>query len=134
MVTHTWLFHQESSGTSQVKSFSTFPILNFFLIFFIVSKLIVKISNADVGPQRPAALRPFERRQPVAPAPAPQDESAEVLAELEGHLERLTGDIPETTIDDIPRRLQRYVIGVPGPFRRFLCKVARAVVSYRDHH
>ena len=118
---------------SQVKSFSTF----FYFIFFyfsIVSKLIVKISNADVGPHRPAALRTYERKQPIAPAPAPQDESAEVLAELEGHLERLTGDIPETTIDDIPRRLQCYVIGVPGPFRRFLCKVARAVVSYRDHH
>ena len=87
-----------------------------------------------MGPQRLAALRPYERKQPVAPALAPQDESAEVLAELEGHLERLAGDIPETTIDDIPRRLQRYVIGVSGPFRRFLCKVARAVVSYRDHH
>ena len=87
-----------------------------------------------MGPQRPAALWPFERKQPVAPAPAPQDESTETLAKLESHLERLTGDMPETSIDDIPRRLQRYVIGVPGPFRRFLCKVARAVVSYRDHH
>ena len=87
-----------------------------------------------MGPQQPAVLRPFERKQPVAPAPAPQDESAETLAELEGHLGRLTGDIPKTSIDDIPRRLQRYVIGVPRPFRRFLCKVARAVVSYRDHH
>ena len=76
-----------------------------------------------MGPQRPAALQPYERKQPVAATPAPQDESAEVLAELESHLECLTGDIPETTIDDIPRRLRRYVIGVPGPFRRFLCKV-----------
>ena len=56
-----------------------------------------------MGPQRPVALRPYERKQPVVAAPAPQDESAEVFAELEGHLERLTGDIPETTIDDIPR-------------------------------
>ena len=87
-----------------------------------------------MGPQRPAALRPYERKQPIAVVPIPQDESAEVLAELESHIERLTGDIPETTIDDIPRRLQRYVIGVSGPFRRFLCKVAWAVVSYRDHH
>ena len=56
-----------------------------------------------MGPQRLAALQPYERKQPVAPAPAPQDESAETLAELESHLERLTGDIPETSIDDIPR-------------------------------
>jgi hypothetical protein len=87
-----------------------------------------------VGPRRPATLRPYERRHPAAAVPAPQDESTETLAELENHLERLTADIPETSIDDIPLRLQRYVIGVPGPFRRFLCRVARAVVSYRDHH
>ena len=87
-----------------------------------------------MGPQRPAALRPYERKQPAVVAPAPQDESVETLAELESHLERLTGEIPETGIDDIPRRLQRYVIGVPGPFRRFLCKVAHTVVSYRDHN
>ena len=87
-----------------------------------------------MGPWRPTTLWPYERKQPVAPAPAPQDETAETLAELESHLERLTGDMPETSMDDIPHRLQRYVIRVPGPFRRFLCKVARAVVSYRDHH
>ena len=72
--------------------FNIVSILNLFCYFSIVSKLIAKVSNADVGPQKPAALRPFERKQPVAPAPAPQDESTEVLAELEGHLECLTGD------------------------------------------
>jgi len=90
--------------------------------------------NADVGPHRPANLRPFERRLLVAPALAPQGEAAETLAELEHDLERLTADIPETSIDDIPIRLQCYVVGVPGPFRRFLCRVAHTVVSYRDHH
>ena len=90
--------------------------------------------NVDVGPQRPANLWAFERRHPVAPAPAPQDAAVESLAELEQDLGRLTADIPETTIDDIPIRLQRYVVAVLGPFRRFLCKVAHAVVSYREHH
>ena len=87
-----------------------------------------------MGPQRPAHLQPYERRQPVAPAPAPTGQSAEILTDLEHHLECLTLAILETSIDDIPLMLQRYVIGVPGPFRRFLCRVARAVVSYRDHH
>ena len=87
-----------------------------------------------MGPQRPTHLQPYERRQPVAAAPAPVGQSTEILTDLEHHLECLTLDIPETNIDDIPLRLQRYVIGVPGPFRRFLCRVARAVVSYRDHH
>jgi len=87
-----------------------------------------------VGPQCPANLRAFERRRPIAPLPDPQDAAAETLAELEHDLERLTADIPETSLDDVPIRLQRYVVGVPGPFRRFLLRVARAVVSYRDHH
>ena len=60
--------------------------------------------------------------------------AAEVLTELEHDLQRLTADILETSMDDIPIRLQRYVVAVPGPLRRFLRKVARAVVSYREHH
>ena len=89
-----------------------------------------------MAPRRPTHLQPYERRQPavVAPAPAPTVQSTKILSDLEHHLERLTLDIPETDIDEIPLILQRYVIGVPGPFRRFLCRVARAVVSYRDHH
>ena len=87
-----------------------------------------------MGPRRPAALRPYERRHPAAAVPTPQDESTETLAELENHLDRLTTDIPETSIDDIPLRIQCYVIGVRGPFRRFLCRVALAMVSYHDHH
>ena len=87
-----------------------------------------------MGPQQPAHLQPYKRRQPVAAAPAPTGQSTEILSDLEHHLERLTLDIPEMDIDEIPIRLQRYVIGVLGPFRRFLCRVARVVVSYRDHH
>ena len=113
-----------------------FKLCIFFVFYIYRLKTDSKnFQNADVGPQRPANLRPFERRHPVAPVPAPQDAAAaEVLAELEHDLERLTADIPETTMDDIPIRLQRYVVAVPGPFRRFLRKVARAVVSYREHH
>ena len=111
--------------------------LNYLFIFLFLYHLKTdsnNFQNADVGPRHPANLRPFERRLPVAAAQAPQDAAAETLAELEQDLEHLTADIPETTIDDIPIRLQRYVVAVPGPFRRFLCRVARAVVSYREHH
>jgi len=58
-----------------------------------------------VGPQRLAILRPYERRHPTAAVTAPRDESRETMAELENHLERLTTDIPETSIDDIPLKL-----------------------------
>ena len=122
----------DDRGTSFFTSFLNYV---FFCFLYIVSKLTAKFfQNADVGPRRPANLRAFERRVPVAPAPAPQDAAAETLAELEQDLERLTVGILETTIDVIPIRLQRYVVAVPGPFRRFLCRVARAVVSYREHH
>lgn len=86
-----------------------------------------------MGTQCPTTLQPYKRRQPVAVAPTPQDQSAEILTDLEHHLECLTLDILETDIDDIPLRLQRYVIGVLGPFSRFLCMVAQVVVSCRDH-
>lgn len=80
-------------------------IIFYILYFFFVPKLIVKISNADVGPRRPANLQPYERKKPVVVEPAPLDEATETLAEVESHLERLTVDVPETTIGDIPIRL-----------------------------
>ena len=122
-------------GRQRYFIFHKFSNYVFFVFYIYRLKTDSKnFQNADVGPQRPANLRPFERRHPVAPVPSPQDTAAESLAELEQDLERLTVDIPKTTIDDIPIRHQRYVVAVPGPFRRFLCKVARAVVSYREHH
>ena len=125
----------EQWGDRGIFTFHSFFKLSVFLFFKHHFKTDSKIfQNADVGPQRPANLQDFERRHPVAPLPAPQDSATETLAELEQDLERLMADIPETTIDDIPIRLQRYVVAVPGPFRRFLCRVARAVVSYREHH
>ena len=111
--------------------------LNYLFFLFFIYRLKTdskNFQNADVGPWCPSNLRAFERRHPAASAPAPQDAAADVLAELEHDLDRLTVDIPETTMDDIPIRLQRFVVAVPGPFRRFLRKVARAVVSYREHH
>jgi hypothetical protein len=113
---------------TQVIHFHKFLNYLLFLFLYHLKTDCNNSQNADVGPRRPANLRPFERRQPVALAPVPQDEATETFAELEQDLESLTIDIPETTIDDVPIRLQRYVVGVPGPFRRFLCRVAHVVV------
>lgn len=122
-------------GRQRYFIFHKFFKLSIFFVFKYRLKTDSKnFQNADVGPRHPANLRPFERRQPVIPVLVPQDAAVETLAVLEQDLERLTADIPETTIDDIPIRLQRYVVAVPRPFRRFLCRVARAVVSYREHH
>ena len=123
-------------GRQRYFIFHKFSNYIYFFVFYIyrLKTDSKNFQNADVGPQHSANLRPFERRHTVAPVSAPQDAAAETLAELEQDLERLTADILETTIDDIPIRLQRYVVTVPGPFRRFLCRVAHAVVSYREHH
>ena len=111
-VIRTWFFHRENNGTTEVLHFSKVFKLSIFLVFIYRLKTDSKnFQNADVGPRRPANLRPFERRLPVAAAPAAQDEATETLNELEHDLEHLTADIPKTTIDDIPIRLQHYVVG-----------------------
>ena len=57
-----------------------------------------------------------------------------MTGELEENLERLTLDIPDDSIDDLPLRYQRPIAGVPGPFCRLIRRVARAVMCYHEHH
>ena len=56
------------------------------------------------------------------------------IGELEENLERLTLDIPEADIDDLPTRYQRSIVGVSGRFSRLLRRVAQAVMCYHKHH
>ena len=58
----------------------------------------------------------------------------DVTGELKENLERLTLDIPDASIDDIPLRYQRPIAGVPGWFSRLLSRVAREVMCYHEHH
>ena len=58
----------------------------------------------------------------------------DIIGELEKNLERLTFDILDVDIDDLPMRYQRYTMRVPGRFSRMLRRVARAVMCYREHH
>lgn len=106
-VIQTWFFQREPAGEQwdDTGNFIFHKIFEFMYIFYFLYRLKTdsdNFQNADVGLHRPANLRPFDRRVPVVPAPAPQDEAAETLAELEHDLESLTADIPETSIDDIP--------------------------------
>lgn len=80
-------------------------LMYIFSLFLFCLKIDSKISKCRCRSRRPANLWPYERRQPVVAASAAQDEGTKTLAELENHLECLTVDIPETTIDDIPIRL-----------------------------
>ena len=58
----------------------------------------------------------------------------DIIGELEENLERLTLDIPDVDIDDLPMRFQRSTVGVPGRFSRLLRRVTRAVMRYHEHH
>jgi hypothetical protein len=53
---------------------------------------------------------------------------------VEQNLEGLTADIPDMTLEEVPRRDQRHTIGVSTTMSRFLFRVARAVVCYRERH
>jgi hypothetical protein len=53
---------------------------------------------------------------------------------VEQNLEVLTADIPDTTLEEVPRRDQRHTVGVSTTMGRLLCRVARAVVYYSERH
>ena len=56
------------------------------------------------------------------------------MGEIEENLERLTIDIPDASIDDLPMRYQRHTTGVPGHFIGLLCRVVQDVICYHEHH
>jgi hypothetical protein len=53
---------------------------------------------------------------------------------VEQNLEGLTADIPDMTLEEVPRRDQRHTVGVSAAMGRLLRRVARAVVCYRERH
>jgi hypothetical protein len=89
------------------------------------------VDNTDVGPYRPPGTSPIQRRGEVAAA-APQ--YAEDYQVVEQNLEGLTADIPDMTLEEVPRRDQRHTVGVSAAMGRLLRRVARAVVCYRERH
>ena len=86
--------------------------------------------RADVGAVRPKGASPLDRRAEAHFVPQGDD----ITGDLEENLERLTLDIPDANIDDLPTRYQRSMVGVPGQFSRLLRRVARAVMCYHEHH
>ena len=56
------------------------------------------------------------------------------ITELEENLDRQTLDIPDATIDYLPRRFQRHTAGVSDHFSRLPHSVARAIMCYHEHH
>ena len=86
--------------------------------------------HADVGAARPGGAYPLDRRVRACFVPQGDD----ITRELEENLERLTLDIPDADIDDLPTRYQISTAGVPRRFSRLLRRVARAMMCYHEHH
>ena len=86
--------------------------------------------HADVGAARPGGASPLDRRDGARFMPQGDD----IIGEVEDNLERLTLDIPDVGIDDLPTRYQRSTVGVPGRFNKLLRRVVRAVMCYHKHH
>jgi hypothetical protein len=89
------------------------------------------VDNTDVGPYRPPDTSPIQRRGEVA-AIVPQ--YAKDYQVVEQNLEGLTTDIPDMTLEEIPRRDQRHTVGVSAAMGRLLRTVAREVVCYHERH
>ena len=105
-----------------------------FLCFYVLDFLCVvtrlKSFHADVGAARPGGASLLDRQAESHFVTQGND----VTGELEENLERLTLDIPDSSIDDLPLRYQRPTVGVPGRFSRMLCRVARAFIYYHNNH
>jgi hypothetical protein len=53
---------------------------------------------------------------------------------MEQNLEGLTTDIPDMSIEEVPRHYQCHTVGVSDSLSRLLRRVARAVVCYHERH
>ena len=84
----------------------------------------------DVGPVRPPGLSALERRG----SRVNREAEAGGIRDIEANLAALTMGIPDTSMEEVPYHLQRHTVGVPESVGRFLRKVARVVVCYREHH
>jgi hypothetical protein len=66
------------------------------------------VDNTNVGPYRPPDTSPIQQRGEVVAAP----QYAEDYQVVEQNLEGLTADIPDMTLEEVPRRDQRHIVGV----------------------
>jgi hypothetical protein len=89
------------------------------------------VDNIDVGPYRPPGTSPIQRRGEVAETTPQYVEDYQVV---EQNLEGLTTDIPYMTLEEVPQCDQCHTIGVSTTMGRLLCRVAREVVCYHEHH
>ena len=88
------------------------------------------LSHEDVGLERPGGSSPINRRVGAYFVHRGDDK----MIKIENNLSRLTLDVLDSTMDDLPRRYQRHTMGVSEYFKHFLCRLERGVMCYHEHH
>ena len=106
----------------------SFCLFNVFYFLCIVTR--PKYFHAYVGLTRPGGSSPLDRRAGARFVQWGDD----LMGEIEENLERLTLDIHDALIDDLPMRYQRNTISIPCHFSWLLHKVVEAIICYQEHH
>ena len=57
-----------------------------------------------------------------------------MIQNVQGNLPRLTHMIPMVQVEDLPKAMQRQVVGVPRAWVRLFQRLANAIVCYHDTH
>ena len=63
-----------------------------------------------------------------------QGEEVDAIKEIEHNLEGLTMDIPDITVDELPRCYQRHTVGISASIGRMFHHVAWEMVCYHEEH
>ena len=87
---------------------------------------------ADVGPWRPNSF-PRHRRRGIGDDIMGVD-AERTLQSIHTNFVRLTHKVPMVQVKDLPKAMQRQVVGVPCAWVHLFRWLARAVVTYHDHN
>ena len=133
VVTLTYRSHMVDSGVISVRNKNPkmeIMFLCFDVLYFLCLVMRLECFHANVGAARPRGASPLDSQARACFVPQGDD----VTRELEENLERLTLDIPDALIDDLPLRYQRPTTRVLGRFSRLIHRVSQAVMCYHEHH
>jgi hypothetical protein len=97
---------------------------NFFVMYL---RLIKFLNNADVVPFRPPGSSPIQRHGEIG-AVVGRGVATEDIEEIEHNLEGLTMNIPDITVDELPRCYQCHTVGMSASIGRLLHHVAWEVI------
>ena len=103
VVTLTYHSHLEDSGVISVRNKNpkmAIVFLCFYVLYFLCLVTRLECFHADIRAARPGEASPLDRRSEAHFVPQGDD----VTGELEENLERLTRDILDASINDLPLR------------------------------